>query len=140
MLDSKGIISPMMSNCRLSKSGTDTMADPSLYRSIVSALQSATLTRPDIAFSINKVFQFMACPLETHWKDVKHIMRYPRGSLTHGLLIQPSKLDAPLSLYAYTDAGWATHQDARHSTSGSFIYLYPNLISWGSKNQQLVAR
>ncbi|PNX94499.1 retrovirus-related Pol polyprotein from transposon TNT 1-94, partial [Trifolium pratense] len=136
----KPIGSPMVSTCRLSKFGTDAMTDPSLYRSTVGALQYATLTRPDIAFSVNKVCQFMAHPLETHWKAVKRILRYLKGTSSHGLLLHPSPTSPPFSLRAYSDADWATDQDDRRSTSGSCIYFGSNLISWGSKKQPLVAR
>jgi histone deacetylase 1/2 len=140
MEDSNPIGSPMVSSCRLSKFGTDSMADPSLYRSVVGALQYATLTRPDIAFSVNKVFQFMAHPLDTHWKAVKRILRYLKGTLSHGLLINPSTTGPPFSLCAYSDADWATDQDDRRSVLGSCIYFGPNLVSWASKKQPLVAR
>ncbi|PNY18109.1 retrovirus-related Pol polyprotein from transposon TNT 1-94 [Trifolium pratense] len=140
MEDSKPIGSPMVSSCRLSKYGTDTMTDPTLYRSVVGALQYATLTRPDIAFSVNKVCQFMAHPLESHWKAVKRILRYLKGTLSHGLLLNPSSAGPPFSLRAYSDADWATDHDDRRSTSGSCIYFGPNLVSWGSKKQPLVAR
>lgn len=46
MLDSKGISTPMMNNCKLSKHGTDTLPDPQPYHSVVGALQYVTLTRP----------------------------------------------------------------------------------------------
>jgi histone deacetylase 1/2 len=140
MENCKPIGSPMVSSCRLSKFGTDTMSDPSLYRSTVGALQYATLTRPDIAFSVNKVCQFMAHPLESHWKAVKRILRYLKGTMNHGLLLHPSASSPPFSLRAYSDADWATDQDDRRSTSGSCIYFGSNLISWGSKKQPLVAR
>jgi histone deacetylase 1/2 len=140
MEDSTPIGSPMVSNCRLSKFGTDILPDPTLYRSTVGALQYATLTRPDIAFSVNKVCQFMSQPLESHWKAVKRILRYLKGTLSHGLLLAPSPANPPFSLRAYSDADWATDQDDRRSTSGSCIYFGPNLVSWGSKKQQLVAR
>ncbi|MCH93029.1 retrovirus-related Pol polyprotein from transposon TNT 1-94 [Trifolium medium] len=136
----KPIGSPMVSSCRLSKFGTDTMADPTLYRSTVGALQYATLTRPDISFSVNKVCQFMAHPLESHWKAVKRILRYLKGTTSHGLLLHPSSSSPPFSLRAYSDADWATDQDDRRSVSGSCIYFGSNLVSWSSKKQPLVAR
>jgi histone deacetylase 1/2 len=55
MEDSNPIGSPMAANYRLGKFGSDNLSDPTLYRSIVGALQYVTLTRPDIAFSVNKV-------------------------------------------------------------------------------------
>jgi histone deacetylase 1/2 len=140
MEDSNPIGSPMVNSCRLSKFGTDSLLDPSLYRSVVGALQYATLTRPDIAFSVNKVCQFMAQPLESHWKAVKRILRYLKGTLTHGLLINPASASPPFSLRAYSDADWATDQDDRRSISDSCIYFGPNLVSWASKKQPLVAR
>lgn len=66
MSDCKPINSPMMSSCKLSRYGTNSLPNPSLYRSIVGALQYATVTRPEISYSVNKVCQFMANPLETH--------------------------------------------------------------------------
>ncbi|MCI16004.1 retrovirus-related pol polyprotein from transposon TNT 1-94, partial [Trifolium medium] len=111
MENCKPIGSTMVNSCRLSKFGTDAMQDPSLYRSTIGALQYATLTRPDIAYSVNKVCQFMAHPLESHWKAVKRILRYLKGTISHGLLLQPSPSSSPFSLKAYSDANWATDQD-----------------------------
>lgn len=63
----KPIPTPMVSNAKLSKEGSNYVEDPSLYRSIVGALQYATLTRPKISFSVNKVCQFLSQSLEEHW-------------------------------------------------------------------------
>jgi histone deacetylase 1/2 len=104
MEDSNPIGSPMASNCRLSRAGSNTLNDPTLYRSIVGALQYVTLTRPDIAFSVNKVCQFMSRPLESHWKAVKRILRYLKGTISCGLCLQPSIQGPPFSLRAYSDA------------------------------------
>ena len=56
MPEAYSISSPMVSNCKLSKHGADAFHDPTLYRSVVGALQYATLTRPEISFAVNKVF------------------------------------------------------------------------------------
>lgn len=127
----------MLPNNSLSKHDGDPMDDPHLYRAIVGALQYATITRPDIAFAVNKVSQFMHAPTTTHWASVKRILRYLNGSLSHGLSLQP---DPSLTLHAYSDAHWAGCPDDRPSTSGYCIYLGPNLISWSSKKQPTVSR
>jgi hypothetical protein len=50
--------------------------DSTQYRSIVSALQYLTLTRPDISFAVNKVCKFLCAQTTVHWAVVKRILRY----------------------------------------------------------------
>ncbi|XP_020236431.1 uncharacterized protein LOC109815998 [Cajanus cajan] len=147
MENSKPISSPMVSGCKLSKSGSDKFLYVSLYRSVVGALQYATITRPEISFSVNKVCQFMSNPLEQHWSAVKRILRYLKGTISLGLHLQPAppnsqpaSPNSPLSIHAYCDADWASDPDDRRSTSGAAIFIGPNLISWWSKKQTVVAR
>ena len=54
LLDSKPVTTPMIVSQRLSSEGTP-FAHPTLYRSLVGALQYLTITRPDIAHSVNSV-------------------------------------------------------------------------------------
>lgn len=46
-------------------------ASPTLYRSAEGSLQYLAITRPDIAYAVNKVCQFMSKPCEAHWIEVK---------------------------------------------------------------------
>ncbi|CAJ2668996.1 unnamed protein product [Trifolium pratense] len=140
MIDSNPIATPMMSSCKLSKVGSDSVADPTLYRSVVGSLQYATITRPEISFAVNKVCQFMSAPLESHWTAVKRILRYLKGTSHIGLKLFPTNVHHPLSLKAYCDADWASDPDDRRSTSGAAIFFGPNLVSWWSRKQQVVAR
>lgn len=135
MLNANGMPTPMVSTSKLSKIGSPAVSDPTQFRSVVGALQYATLTRPEISFSVNKVCQFLSNPLEEHWKAVKRILRYLSGTLHHGLLIQPASPHQPLSLLGFCDADWASDPDDRRSTSGACVFLGPNLISWWSKKQ-----
>lgn len=139
MAEAKPISSPMVTNLRLSKNGDDLLSDPTMYRSVVGALQYPTITRPEISFAANKVCQFMSKPLESHWTVVKQILRYLKGTLHFGFRFGPASLPQLLSLQAYCDADWAADPDDRRSTSGAAIFLGPNLISWWSRKQQVVA-
>ena len=127
MLDSKAAATPGTVGLSLSQFDGDLMDDVTMYRSVVGALQYATLTRPDIAFSVNKACQFMHRPTSTHWSSVKRILRYLKGTTTHGLFLQPS---AHFTVQAYIDADWGAQPDDRRSSSGYLVYLGNNLVSW----------
>lgn len=113
------------------------MTDPSLYRSVVGALQYATITRPDISYAVNRVCQFLSMPTIHHWKSVKRILRYLKGTMNYGLHFCSAK--NPL-LVAFSDADWAGDPDTRRSTEGYCVYFGGNLLSWSSRKQRVVAR
>jgi hypothetical protein len=78
----------------------------------------------------------MHSPRSLHWAAVKHILRYLKGTIDHGLSIQPS---SSVTINAYADSDWAGCLDDRKSTTGYLIFLGSNLISWISKKQSTVA-
>jgi hypothetical protein len=133
----KPLTSPMAASASLSKFAGITLTDATLYRSTVGALQYLAITRPDIAFAVNKCSQFMHDPRDVHWTAVKRILRYLKHTITHGLLIQPCH---NFQLVAFSDADWAGCPDDRKSTSGFCTFLGPNLLSWHSKKQPTVSR
>ncbi|KAK9078942.1 hypothetical protein SSX86_003001 [Deinandra increscens subsp. villosa] len=133
----KPLSTPVSSGQQLSKHTGVLLPDPSEYRSTVGALQYLVLTRPEIAYAVNKASQFLQNPTDRHWIAVKRILRYLKGTITHGLCIRRSR---NLTLHAYADADWAGCPDDRRSTTGYCVFLGPNLISWSSKKQHTVAR
>lgn len=137
MSDAKPQPTPMVAGTKLLIDGTDRFEDPHLYRSTVGALQYACITRPDLTYAVNKVSQFMAAPLDSHWQAVKRILRYLVGTKDMGLKLHQSKF---LKLSALCDADWASNPVDRRYTTGFCIYLGPNLISWISKKQPIVSR
>ena len=66
MLDCNGISTPMVSSYKLSKFGSELLPNAHQYRDIVGALQYVTLTRPNIAYNVNKVSEFMSSPLQSY--------------------------------------------------------------------------
>lgn len=110
--------------------------NPTLYRSMVGALQYLTFTRPDIAFSVHQVCQFIHCPMESHFIAVKRILRYLKGTMDYGN--QFSKWD--LNLHAFSDADWVGDPNDRRSTTGLVVYLGSSPISWSSKKQNIVSK
>ncbi|XP_050110120.1 uncharacterized mitochondrial protein AtMg00810-like [Malus sylvestris] len=81
---------------------------------------------------------FMSSPSDAHFEVVKHILRYLKDALGHGLLLQRST-DSSL-LVAYSDANWAGCPNTRRSTTGYYVFLGPNLISWSAKKQHTISR
>ena len=73
---------PMLSSSTLSASNADPMEKSHQYRNIFGAMQYATITRLDIAFSVNTVSrQLMYNPLDTHQKAVTRILSYLKLTL-----------------------------------------------------------
>ncbi|OMO75792.1 Reverse transcriptase, RNA-dependent DNA polymerase [Corchorus capsularis] len=57
---------PAATNYHLSKYVGEPFSDVTLYRSTIGALQYDTITRPEIAYYVNKVYQFMQAPTQDH--------------------------------------------------------------------------
>lgn len=108
-----------------------------VYRSVVGALQYLTLTRLDIAYSVNKVCQFLHAPTITHWAVVKRILRYIKYTTHLGLEIHKS---SSLLVNGFTDADWASCIDDRRSTGGFAVYIGSNLVSWSARKEATVSR
>ncbi|KAD3067125.1 hypothetical protein E3N88_35005 [Mikania micrantha] len=147
--DCKPVNSPMSTSQVLMPDDSLLMLDPTKYRQVVGALQYATLTRPDIAFSVNKVCQFMHAPTDNHWIAVKRILRYLKGTTDLGLRIRHDSgsilhafIDAHWtnSVQAYSDSDWAGCPVDHRSTGGFAIYLGSNLVSWIAQKQRTVSR
>ncbi|XP_071740612.1 uncharacterized mitochondrial protein AtMg00810-like [Rutidosis leptorrhynchoides] len=154
--DCKSMPTPMATSNPLHLADNATFSDPVKYRQVVGALQYVTLYRPDIAYAINKVCQFMHAPTQNHWCAVKRILRYLHGTINHGMLIrrasdttlqaftdshwQGTSSTKPSSLETFSDADWDGCPDDRRSTGGFAIYLGSNLISWTARKQRTVSR
>lgn len=127
----------MSLNAKLTRQDGSAFENPTLYHSIIGALQYLCNTRPGISFVVNKLSQFLSNPLDIHWIACKRILRYLKGTLNLGLFFRSST--SPLALNSFTDADWASSLDDQKSTTGG-VFLRGNLVFWSAKKQSTVAR
>lgn len=107
--------------------------DPTLYRSLVRALQYLTITHPDLSYVVNHVSQFLQSLTTDHFDTVKRILRYVKGTIHLGLSFTRK---SDLSILGYSDADWARRVDTWRSTYGYSIFLGGNLVSWSARNSR----
>jgi histone deacetylase 1/2 len=125
MIDAKPCDTPCLPYHKLLKEDEEPYSNPKVSRSIVGALQYLTFIRPDIAFSIHQVCQFMQNPMVSHFTAVKHILRYLKGTMHFGI----SYTRGDLQLKAFSDVDWAGDPNDRRSTTGLVVFLGNNPIS-----------
>jgi hypothetical protein len=103
-------------------------------RGIRSLMYAATSTRPDIAFPVAILSQFMQNPGWIHWEAVKDVIRYLKGMVDLTLMLGGSDK----GLEAYADADWAS-QPHRHSMSGYTVLLHSSPVAWSAQKQTIIA-
>ncbi|KIJ23037.1 hypothetical protein M422DRAFT_196412 [Sphaerobolus stellatus SS14] len=109
------------------------------FRKALGKLQwLANTTRPDLAQPVNRVSRFQSNPGPNHWKAVRHIMAYVRGSLDYGILYSRGA-GSGLKPITYVDADYGNCMDTRRSTGGYVVMMAGGPVSWSSKRQQTVA-
>ncbi|KAI3673709.1 hypothetical protein L6452_39837 [Arctium lappa] len=136
LYDSKPVSTPLPPHASFTTDGLP-FKDPTLYRSLVGALQYLTITRPDLSYVVNQVSQFLKAPTADHFQSVKRILRYVKGTISFGLTYSRPHTN---SIHGYSDADWARCLDTRRSTYGYSIYLGENIVSWSAKKQPTVSR
>lgn len=137
MTDVKPVSTPMASTPKLTLSTGHSLAEPKTYRRLVGSLQYLAFTRPDVAYAVNRLSQYMHQPTDAHWQAAKRVLRYLAGTIDHGIFFSASN---PLTLHAFSDADWAGDSDDYVSTNAYVVYLGKTPVSWSAKKQTGVAR
>ena len=122
--------------CPVSKDEKKEMAEVP-YRQMVGSLwYAANGTRPDIVYATNVVSKYGNNPGVSHFKAVKRILRYLRGSLSRGITYTVSN---NVDIVAYSDSDWAADTDTRRSRTGYVILISGGPVIWQTKSQKTVA-
>jgi hypothetical protein len=103
-----------------------------LYRGLVALANFiACWTRPDIAFTVNKLCKYMSNPGVVHWQALKHLLRYLKGTIRAGLSYNFGQNQ--LGLHGFTDASHADCPDTSKSTIAYVFFYGGAILSWFSK-------
>ena len=128
---------PVDQNISLTQEGGELLIDPSQYRRLVGRLIYLTITRPDLAYAVHILSQFMEKPRQPHLAAAHQVLRYIKKAPGQGILL-PST--GSIELTAYCDADWARCKDTRRSITGYCVLLGDAPVSWKTKKQSTVAR
>jgi len=129
-------VCPLDYTVKLQPDEGEPLADPSQYRRLIGKLNYLTHTRPDIAFSVQHLSQFLQLPRQPHMQAAFHVLQYLKNEPALGVMLNNSPT---FDLLAYCDADWASCTHTRKSVSGFVIFLGNTLISWKSKKQTTVS-
>ena len=81
--------------------------------------------RLDIAHAVEVVSRYMNNPIKEHWKVIKWIAKYLRGTFTHELYFEGLEI----SLQGYVDADMAGDKDNKRSTTRHVFNVGGTIVS-----------
>lgn len=136
MLDCKPIDTPMAQNDKLGEFQHQVPTNKERYQRLVGKLIYLSHTRPDIAYAVSVVSQYMHNPSKDHMDAVIRILRYLKSAPGRGIMYSKN---GHVKIDGYTDADWAGCVDDRKSMAGYFTFVGGNLVTWRSKKQNVVA-
>ena len=137
LLGCRAAETPTEPNQKLQHAKPENVVNIEQFQRLVGRLIYLSHTRPDIAFAVSRVSQFMHSPGQEHFEAAYRILRYLKGTPGKGLLF---KKQGHLRVEVYTDADWAGCVIDRKSTSGYCTFVGGNLVTWRSKKQSVSVR
>jgi hypothetical protein len=93
-------------------------------------------TRPDIAFALGRLSQYLSDPADFHMAALKKLSRYIRSSQRLGITFTK---EGERTLMGYSDSDYAMDKTSRISILGNVFFLAGGPVSWMSRKQKSVA-
>jgi len=135
MMECHPVMTPMAQNVKLQSPEEPELHDE--YPKAIGSLMYAALgTRPDIAFAVHHLSQFMTNHTKTHYTALQPVFRYLKGTKNTGIIFKrnPTGLD----LNMYVNADFANLKDGK-SVSGYASNIGGGCATWSLKKQPIVA-
>lgn len=113
------------------------------YREAVGSFMYLMMgTRPDLAYFLREVSQFLVNPGKPHWNAVKRGLKYLNGTRNLGITLggkqNLEQYKSKHYLTAYSDADYANCPETRRSVGGYIAYMCGSPISWQSRKHHTV--
>ncbi|POM81904.1 LOW QUALITY PROTEIN: Retrovirus-related pol Polyprotein [Phytophthora palmivora] len=113
------------------------------YREAVASIMYLMIdTRPEIAFYMREVSQFLANPGMKHWNAVVRELNFLAGTKDFGICLGGSQEVTPDNLAdrltVYSDSDYANCPDTKRSVGGYVTMLSNSPISWLSRKHHTV--
>ena len=134
--DSRTVDTPIELHLQLRPDDGVLLSYPTRYRHLVERLFYLTITRPDIAYAVHVLSQFVSSPTSVHYAHLLWLLCYLRATPSRGLFFSSS---SSLQLRAYSDATWASDLVDRRFVTSFCLFLGSSLIAWKSKKQTNVS-
>ncbi|KNZ77861.1 Copia protein [Termitomyces sp. J132] len=108
------------------------------YHQLVGCLLYVAIsTRPNIAFGVQQLTQYLDSYAIPHWNAAICLVRYLKG--TRNLKLHLGGRNPNIKLNGFTDSDWASCPNSRRSLGGSMWSLGTGAISWAIRKQRTVA-
>lgn len=114
-LGAKSCSTPMIPNIHLVEEDTTSFQDPERQRRLVGKLNYLRVTRPDIAYGVSVLSQFMFAPTNKHWATLEQILCYLKGAPELGVLYRNNE---HACIDCFVDANRVGSKTDRRSTTG----------------------
>lgn len=136
MSDCSSCDTPMEINLKLEKDMNNNSNKNYPYQQLIGSLMYlSVLTRPDITFSVSFLSQYNNCFNESHWKHLKRLLKYLKGTREYGLVYKKTNCN----MHGFVDADWASCSLDRRSYTGFCFLMSNSVVSYESKKQKTVA-
>lgn len=130
-------LNPIEQQHGLALSKSPLIDEPERYRRLIGHLIYSSATRPDLAYSVHILSQFMHQPRQDHWNAVMRVLRYLKGSVEQGVFLSA---ESDLRLRAWCDSDWGRCPLTRHSVCGWIVALGNSPVCWKTSKQEVVSR
>ena len=106
------------------------------YCSLIGQLLYPSLgSRPDIAYAVRKLSEFLDCFRCSHWEAAIRVVHYLKG--TRDLRLRLG--GGGMTLKGFTDSSWGDCQDGWRSSMGYCYTMGSGIILWSARKQKVVA-